>query len=206
VISELKSILTLQADAFKSVPTLCDELGQLGIGYLLEVALPSCSVIPAEVPSGEVEVMMLVRRRWVESEGLAEQRLRVDGRLAIRVLLQASKECIDLIQGSLATGRCQLVEQKRGRIQSAAFEMVSELVGMQVRLLVEALVASLEGTDEWLLARVDSHVRLQVEVKRESLVTELTFVRLFARVHQHMPLEFGVVQESFAAAIVGALE
>jgi hypothetical protein len=49
-------------------------------------------------------------------------------------------------------------------------------------------------------------VRLQVEVKRESLVTELTFVRLFARVHQHMPLEFGVVQESFAAAIVGALE
>ena len=99
-----------------------------------------------------------------------------------------------------------MIEQKRGRIQSAAFEMVSELVGMQVRLLVEALVASLEGTDEWLLARVDSHVRLQVEVEGESLVTELTFVGLFARVHQHMPLEFGIVQESFAAAIVGALE
>jgi len=49
-------------------------------------------------------------------------------------------------------------------------------------------------------------VRLQVEVEGESLVTELTFVGLFARVHQHMPLEFGVVQESFAAAIVGALE
>lgn len=60
MISELKSILTLQADAFESVPTLCDEFGQLGIGYLLEVALPSRGVIPAEVPSGEIEVMMLV--------------------------------------------------------------------------------------------------------------------------------------------------
>lgn len=206
MIYELKSILTLQADAFESVSTLCDEFGQLGIGNLLEVALPSRSVIPAEVPSCEIKVMMLAGRRRVEPEGLAEQCLRVDGRLAVRVLLQASKECIDLIQRSLATGRCQLIEQKRGRIKSATFKMVSELVGMQVRLLVEALIASLERTDEWLLARVDSHVRLQVEVKGESLVTELTFVGLFARVHQHMPLEFGIVQESFAAAIVGALE
>lgn len=84
--------------------------------------------------------------------------------------------------------------------------MVCELVRMQVRFLVEALVAALEGADEWLLARVDAHVRLQIEVKGESLVTELALVRLFARVHQHMPLEFGVVQESFATAIVGALE
>lgn len=35
-----------------------------------------------------------------------------------------------------------------------------ELVGVQVRLLVESLVAALVWAAEWLLARVNAHMRL----------------------------------------------
>ena len=49
--------------------------------------------------------------------------------------------------------------------------MVRQLVRMQVRLLIESFVAALERADKWLLASMNPHVRLQVEVKGESFVT-----------------------------------
>ena len=57
--------------------------------------------------------------------------------------------------------------------------MMRQLVRMQVRLLVESFVAALERADKWLLARMNPHVRLQVEVEGESFVTQFTFIRFF---------------------------
>lgn len=43
--------------------------------------------------------------------------------------------------------------------------MVSQLVGVEVRLLVESLVAALERAHKGLLSSVDPHMGLQVEVQ-----------------------------------------
>lgn len=47
---------------------------------------------------------------------------------------------------------------------------------------------------------------LQVEVQGEALVAEVANVVLFASVHQHVPLQLCVVQESLLAPWVGTLE
>ena len=60
--------------------------------------------------------------------------------------------------------------------------MMREHVGMQVRLLVEALVAALEGASERLFPSMDPQMSLQVEVKRKFLAAEITLVRFFALV------------------------
>ena len=56
-------------------------------------------------------------------------------------------------------------------------KVVSLHVRMEVRLLVEALVAPRVGALEWFLASVDPLMCLQVEIKRESLATDVTLVR-----------------------------
>ena len=58
--------------------------------------------------------------------------------------------------------------------------MVGELMSMEIRFLVEALRAVWVGADERLLSSVDPHMSLQIEVKRESLVAQITFVWFFA--------------------------
>lgn len=65
--------------------------------------------------------------------------------------------------------------------------MVSQHVGMQVRLLVEALVAALQGTSEGLLSCVDAQVSLKVEVQRELLPAELALVRLLSLPRSRSP-------------------
>lgn len=85
-------------------------------------------------------------------------------------------------------------------------QMMGELVGVQVGLLVEPLGAVGVGTDEWFLACVDAHVGLEVEVQREPLVAEFADVVLLPCVHQHVSLQLGIVQEPLLAARVGALE
>ena len=57
--------------------------------------------------------------------------------------------------------------------------MMGELVSVEIRFLVEALRAVWVGADERLLACVDPHMSLQVEVKGESLVAQVTFVWFF---------------------------
>ena len=46
-----------------------------------------------------------------------------------------------------------------------------QLMSMQVRFLIESLVAALERTYERFLTRMDSHMCLQIEIKRESFAT-----------------------------------
>lgn len=84
--------------------------------------------------------------------------------------------------------------------------MMCELVGVQVRLLIESLVAARVWTAERLLTRVDAHVRLQVEVEREPLAAQVALVGLLAGVHEHVPLELRVVKEPLATALMSALE
>lgn len=83
---------------------------------------------------------------------------------------------------------------------------MSHLVGMEVRLLIEALVAVWVAAYKWLLPSVDPHVRFEVEVQWKSLVAEVTFVWFLPSMNEGVPLEFGVVQESFSAPWVVALE
>jgi len=59
-------------------------------------------------------------------------------------------------------------------------------VGVQIRFLVESLVAPWVRADERLLACVDAHVRLQVEIEGEPLVADVTLVWLLSRVNQHV--------------------
>mgnify|MGYP000665643492 CR=1 FL=1 len=49
-------------------------------------------------------------------------------------------------------------------------------------------------------------MRLQIEVKGESLVAEIAFVGFLARVDQHMSLELGIIQEALTTPIMCALE
>ena len=72
--------------------------------------------------------------------------------------------------------------------------------------MIEALIAVRIATYKWLLPRVNSHVRFQVEVQRKSLVAEVTFVWFLASMHESVPFEFSVVEESFSATWVIALE
>ena len=43
-------------------------------------------------------------------------------------------------------------------------------MSVKIRLLIKPFVAALERTNEWLLASMDPHMRLQVEIKGKSLV------------------------------------
>ena len=61
-------------------------------------------------------------------------------------------------------------------------------------------------TYERLFASVDSHMSLEVKIKREPLVTEITFIWFFTCVNKHVSLEFRVVKKSLAAAFIRALE
>ena len=60
------------------------------------------------------------------------------------------------------------------------FEMVSLLMGVQIRLLVESLVTSGVGAREGLLTRVDPQVSLKIEVKRELLAADVALVWFLA--------------------------
>ena len=62
--------------------------------------------------------------------------------------------------------------------------MVGGHVGVEIRFLVEPLVAIRVGAAEWFLASVDPHMCLQVEVKREPLSTLLALVWLFSLLKQ----------------------
>lgn len=59
---------------------------------------------------------------------------------------------------------------------------------------------------ERFFASMDTHVCLQVEIKRKLLAALLTLIWLFPGVYKHVTLEFGVVQEALLAARVSALE
>ena len=78
---------------------------------------------------------------------------------------------------------------------------VSEDVRFEVGGLSKFLVTSVEGTDVGPVARVNPHVRPQVEVEREAFAAafECALERLLARVHQLVPLEFRRLDERFAA-------
>jgi len=108
---------------------------------------------------------------------------------------------LDKLHWSLAEGNLAEVLLVIGVV-----EVVRLLMGVQVALLVEALVAVWVGTAEGLLASVDAQVGLEVEVQRKLLVANVALVWLFARVHQHVALQFRVVQKPFVAAIKRALE
>lgn len=85
-------------------------------------------------------------------------------------------------------------------------QVVCLLVGVEVRLLVEALIASGVGATKGLLACVDAQVGLEVEVKAEFLEANVTLVRLFPCVHQHVALQLCVVQEALIAVSERALK
>ena len=55
-----------------------------------------------------------------------------------------------------------------------------------------------------LFSGVDTLMRLKVEVEAEPLTAHLTLVRLLTCVHEHVSLQFGVVQESLLTARVHA--
>ena len=75
-----------------------------------------------------------------------------------------------------------LVRSKVLAYHSAAvlllLQMMCLLVGVQIGLLVEAFVAAGVRAGEWLLARVDPQVRLQIEVERELLAALIARVWL----------------------------
>lgn len=75
-------------------------------------------------------------------------------------------------------------------------QVVCLLVGVKVRFLVEALVTPRVGATERFLASVDPQVGLEIEIQAEFLEAYITLVRLLPCVHQHVSLEFGVVQEA----------
>ena len=77
-------------------------------------------------------------------------------------------------------------------------------VGVQVRLLVEALITVGELAWEGLFSGVDTLMRLKVEVEGKPLTADLTLVGFLTCVHEHVSLQFGVVQESLLTARVHA--
>ena len=72
------------------------------------------------------------------------------------------------------------------RQHSLAFEVVGELVGMEVGLLVESLWAVAVGTDEWFLTCMNAHMRLEVEIEGEAFVAEAALVGLFTCMDKHV--------------------
>ena len=64
-----------------------------------------------------------------------------------------------------------------------------ELVGVQVRLLIESLVAARVRADVRLLAGVRAQMSSQVEVEREFFAAQLALERLLAGVYKLMPLQ-----------------
>lgn len=83
---------------------------------------------------------------------------------------------------------------------------MSHLVGMEIRFLIEALVTVWIAAYKWLLTCMNSHVRFEVEVKRKSLIAEITFIWFLSSMNESVPFKFGVIQESFSATWVIALE
>jgi len=53
---------------------------------------------------------------------------------------------------------------------------------------------------------VNALVRLEVEIEREFFPAYLALVRLLPGVNEHVPLEFGVVEEALLASLIVALE
>jgi len=98
-------------------------------------------------------------------------------------LLEAGDACHASHEGE-ALARGQSVEAQSARLDELGgitvrvLQVVSQHVSVEVRLLVEALVAALQGASEWLLSCVDPQVSLKVEVQRELLPAELALVWL----------------------------
>ena len=88
--------------------------------------------------------------------------------------------------------------------------------------MIEPFIAPLKRTNERLFASVDPHVSLQIKIKGKSLVAKFTlvwFLTLFKhelcllktkcftyRMYKHMPFKLRIVEESFTASFVCALE
>ena len=79
-------------------------------------------------------------------------------------------------------------------------------MGVQVRFLVEALIAALIRANERLLTSVDAHMSLQVEIEREALAAEVAPVGFLACMDQHVPFELCIIEESLPTAFICALE
>lgn len=67
------------------------------------------------------------------------------------------------------------------------------LVCVQIRLLVESLVATRVRAREGFFTCVDAHVSFQVEVEGKLLSTLLALIGFFSGVHKHVSLELSVV-------------
>lgn len=78
---------------------------------------------------------------------------------------------------------------------------VSLLVCSQIGALGESLEAVWKRAYVRLFTRVRSQVSSEVEVEREPLVADVTFIGLLTSVDKLVPLEFRVVQESLVAAL-----
>ena len=74
----------------------------------------------------------------------------------------------------------------------------------QIRTLGKSSVAFWERADVRLLARMRPEMRPQIEVEREAFAADVAFVRFFASMHQLMPLQLRVVEESLATTDDGA--
>jgi hypothetical protein len=85
-------------------------------------------------------------------------------------------------------------------------QVVSLLVSVQVRLLIESLVTLGIRTSERFFSCMDTKVRLQIEIKAKLLVAYLTLVRLFTSMNKHVSFEFCIVKESFVAKFEGTLK
>jgi len=71
--------------------------------------------------------------------------------------------------------------------------LVSLLVGSEVGALSEPFKTVRIRTDVRLFAGVSSQMGAEVEVKREALLADLTFVRPFTSVDELVALEFAIV-------------
>ena len=58
-------------------------------------------------------------------------------------------------------------------------EMVSELVSMQITLLIKPFATIVEWANKWFFPSVNAHMGFQVEIQGESLVAKVAFVRFF---------------------------
>ena len=77
---------------------------------------------------------------------------------------------------------------------------------MKIALLIKPFAAITIRADKWLLTSMNAHMCLEVKVETEPLAAQIALIRLFTCVNKHVPLQLGVVQESFATSIIGALE
>lgn len=76
---------------------------------------------------------------------------------------------------------------------------MSFLVRCQIARLSESLLTAWVAASIRFLACVSSQMCAQIEVQRESLVADLTLVRLFPSVHELVSLQLRVVQKLFLA-------